>query len=148
MLDAAPHRSPQGAWRGRDAHVRADPGRSGRNHGEGSYTAWADIRLVRLQPARVALFRRLPLLPWRTVPLDRIPNPSIFCALIAQSVKDVRRDDQLLVELDSPGDAVTARTSARDPQDLALRNILVGGVTFLVGLAITWASYSRVTPIT
>lgn len=74
--------------------------------------------------------------------LDRIPNPSIFCALVAQSVKDVRRDDQLMVELDSPGDAVMARTSTREIQDLALRNILVGGVMFVVGLGITWASYS------
>ena len=109
---------------------------------KGACAAWPDIRLARLQPARVAFFRRLPLLPWRTVRLDRIPNPAVFCSLVAQNVKDVRCDDGLMVELDSPGDAAIAERSRADAKLRALRDMFVGGVLFLIGVGITWASAS------
>jgi Family of unknown function (DUF6585) len=108
-----------------------------------AYAAWRDIRRARLQPARVTFFRRLPLFPWRTVRLDRIPNPSVFCALVAQNVRDVRCDDRLMVELDSAGDVAIGRLSRAQAKTLALRNMLVGGVFFLIGTGITWATSSH-----
>jgi hypothetical protein len=111
---------------------------------DGVSAPWPTIRLARLQPARVSLFRSLPLWPWRIVRLDRIPNPSVFAALVAQQVRLVKRDDRLLVPLESDpdrtGDATAA--SARGRSDSALRTMLVGGLVCVGGLAITWMTYS------
>jgi hypothetical protein len=64
----------------------------------GAYAPWAEIRLVRIQPAQVVFFRRARLVPWRSVRLTRIPNPGVLCALVAQNVKDVQRDRHLIVD--------------------------------------------------
>jgi len=65
----------------------------------GAAAAWKDIRLARVQPARVSFFQRRPLFPWRVVRLDRIPNPTVFAALVAQKVRNVKYDDRLMVPL-------------------------------------------------
>lgn len=104
---------------------------------QGASAAWRDIRLARVQPARVAFFRRLPLWPWRTVQLDRIPNPAVFSALVADHVKRVKRDDLLMTPLSAP-----PRSSGPISADAALRSMLFGGLVCLAGIGVTWFTYA------
>jgi hypothetical protein len=50
---------------------------------------WGRIRLVRLLPGRVAFFRSLPVFPWRSVRLDRVPHPSLFVRLLRDVARNV-----------------------------------------------------------
>ena len=61
--------------------------------GEDAAVPWSAIRLARLQPGAVALFKRLPVLPWRTVRLDRIPHPTLFVRLLREVAARVEIDD-------------------------------------------------------
>jgi hypothetical protein len=105
---------------------------------------WSQIRLATLERGKVYLFGRLPLLAWRTVSLEEVPNPSVFFGLVAASVTRTRMDDQLLVPLATGADVSQAQAAqaAAGGQELALRNMLVGGVLFLAGAIITWTTYS------
>src|SRR5262249_32792618 len=63
----------------------------------GARLSWPEIRLAVVQRARVFLYRRFPIVSWRTVRLDRIPHPSVFVALVTACARKVRVDDQILV---------------------------------------------------
>ncbi len=45
---------------------------------------WTEITLVRQAGARLALFRRQTIFPWRTIGLDDVPHPSLFQKLVLQ----------------------------------------------------------------
>jgi hypothetical protein len=50
--------------------------------------SWIELRLVRIQPGRIVLFRRSKLVPWRVLKLDAVPHPGVLtrvverCALV------------------------------------------------------------------
>jgi hypothetical protein len=46
---------------------------------------WARIRLVRLLPGSVAFFRVVPVFPWKTVRLDRVPHAYVFVRLLREA---------------------------------------------------------------
>ena len=73
--------------------VRID--REGITFGKDAAVAWSEIRLARLQPGSIALFRRRSPLPWRTVRLDRIPHPTLFVRLFRELAARVEIDDPL-----------------------------------------------------
>lgn len=53
---------------------------------------WRDIRFVRSHLGALSLFRRRPILAWRTVALDTIPHPTVFGRLVAEHVPRVEHD--------------------------------------------------------
>ena len=54
----------------------------------GAYRPWSELRSAEVHPTRVYLYRvGLPLVAWRTIRLDRIPNPSVFWQLLGPYVK-------------------------------------------------------------
>jgi hypothetical protein len=57
--------------------------------------AWADLRLVRLQPGKVAFLRHTTLWPWRTIRLDAVPHPAVFTTLVRELAVRVEVDDWL-----------------------------------------------------
>jgi hypothetical protein len=56
---------------------------------EGVRCPWTRIRLVRLLPGRVAFFRWIPIFPWKTVRLDRVPHPFLFVRLLRDAAPKV-----------------------------------------------------------
>jgi hypothetical protein len=54
---------------------------------------WTDVRLVRMQSGRLAFFRRAPIVPWKTVPLDTVPHPFVFATLIRELAPRVEVDN-------------------------------------------------------
>ncbi|MDC3952905.1 DUF6585 family protein [Polyangium jinanense] len=111
----------------------------------GARIAWQEVRLAVVQRGKVYLYRRWPIFSWRTLSLARIPNPTVFVRLLMASVPRVRVDDQIIVPFASGDEAVRAQAAeaAKGGVELGLQNMLIGGVFFLAGLAITWATYSR-----
>jgi uncharacterized protein DUF6585 len=107
----------------------------------GARMAWSEIRLAVMSHGRVHLYRRLPILAWRTVRLDRIPNPAVFGGLIAQCVGRVRIDDLLIAPLASEGQSLRAQ-AIEGGNESALRAMLVGGLSCAAGATITWFTYS------
>ncbi|MEP7126455.1 MAG: hypothetical protein ABJE95_36325 [Byssovorax sp.] len=107
----------------------------------GARATWGEIRLAVVSHGRVHLYRRLPILAWRTIRLDRIPNPAVLGGLIAQRVVKTRIDDQLIAPLAAAGLGPRARTT-EGARELALRNMLVGGLVCAAGVTLTWATYS------
>lgn len=107
----------------------------------GARMAWCEVRQSVVSHARVHLYRRLPILAWRTVRLDRIPNPAVFVGLVAQCVAKTRIEDHLLAPLAAE---VQGRRPLTDEgaNELALRQMLFGGLVCIAGVAITWATYS------
>lgn len=63
--------------------------------GKDAAVAWSAIRLARMQPGSIALFKRISMLPWRTVRLDRIPHPTLFVRLFRELAARVEIDDPL-----------------------------------------------------
>jgi hypothetical protein len=55
-------------------------------------SAWGDIRFARASLGSLALFRRLPVLPWRTIGLDDVPHPLVFSRLVIERVPRVEQD--------------------------------------------------------
>lgn len=108
----------------------------------GVRSAWAEIRMVSVSHAKVLLYRRLPLLSWRTVSLDRIPNPAVFVGLVLASAAKAQIDDVLLFPF-VPETRVKDWT-AGERRAHALKTMLVGGLIFLIGAAITANSEGRV----
>jgi len=110
----------------------------------GARLPWPSLRLAVVQRARVSLYRRSPIFAWRTVRLDRVPHPTVFLALVMACVAEVRVHDRILVPFatsDERGAALTAQMAAGGP-DLALRAMLVGGSSFLLGVLIVAATCS------
>jgi hypothetical protein len=105
----------------------------------GARAAWREIRLAVLQRGTVYLYRRFPILSWRKVHLDRIPNPTVFLGLVAANVARMRVDDAFLLPL---AEAMPRNGTTGAGIDQALRDMLVGGTFFLVGAGITWATYA------
>ena len=103
---------------------------------KGAHASWSDIRFARLRADRLVFFRQVPLFSWRTVRLDRIPNPSVFCALVARSVTHLKLEGRLAVEIDLPGEVTSSS------RELALRTLAGGAALFLIGLAVTCATYA------
>jgi hypothetical protein len=112
---------------------------------KGSRLPWSEVRLLVVQRARVYLYRRFPIFAWRTVRLDRIPHPTVFLGLVTERARRVRVDDQILVPFATSAEevaAVAGRYAAEGGDELALRHMAMGGVSFLIGALLTWASFS------
>ncbi|TKD01481.1 DUF6585 family protein [Polyangium fumosum] len=60
-----------------------------------SRAAWKDLRLVRMQPGRIAFFRGQTLIPWRTISLDKVPHPTVFMSLVRACATRIEDDDPL-----------------------------------------------------
>ena len=75
------------------ADVRLD--REGIAFGKDATVSWSEIRLARMQPGSIALFKRLSVLPWRTVQLDQLPHPTLFVKLFRELAARVEIDDPL-----------------------------------------------------
>ena len=74
-------------------NVRID--RGGIAFGKDAAVAWSEIRLARMQPGSIALFKRFSVLPWRTVRLDKLPHPTLFVKLFRELAARVEIDDPL-----------------------------------------------------
>lgn len=104
--------------------------------------AWDSIRLVVFQQGKVFFYRRWPIVPSLTVRLDRIPNPTVFGALVVRCARRVRVDDHILIPFATGAEATRAIVEhGGDAQ--ALRLMLIGGLWCLGGLAATWLTYAR-----
>lgn len=108
----------------------------------GARATWAEIRQASVSHAKLLLYRRWPLVSWRTVSLDRIPNPAVFVGLVMASAAKVQIDDVLLLPF-APEAPAKAWTAA-ERRAHALKAMLFGGVVFLIGAAITANSEGRV----
>jgi len=108
-----------------------------------TFLAWIDIRRVDITSSRVLVYRkRSPIFAWTSIKLDRIPNASIFCALVADNAESVQRNERLLVELPSrPGVAERQAETAR-LKSTAIRNVIVGGVLVPFGVSIALSDFS------
>jgi hypothetical protein len=97
-----------------------------------------------VQRGRVALHRRFPVFAWRTIRLDRVPHPTVFLGLVVACVAKVRICDRILVPFASSEEHSTALAAQLQAggKDLALRNMLVGGTAFLLGVMVAVATYS------
>jgi hypothetical protein len=102
---------------------------------------WRSIRLVVFQRGKVSFYRRWPIISSLTVRLDRIPNPTVFGGLVTSRAPRVRVDDLILVPFANEAEAARPATEGGDA--LALRNMAIGGVLFLAGLAVTWVTYAH-----
>jgi hypothetical protein len=71
--------------------VRID--REGIVVGRGGSVRWKKLRLARLQPGKIALYRWMPIFPWRTLRLDRVPHPTMFVKLFRELAPEVEIDD-------------------------------------------------------
>ncbi|KYF70615.1 hypothetical protein BE15_05190 [Sorangium cellulosum] len=109
----------------------------------GARMMWGEIRLAVVSHARVRLYRRFPIMAWRTIRLDRIPNPGVFVGLVEQCAAKTRVDDPLLVPFTS-GDEKLRAQAAQGDNEWALREMLVGGLFCVAGIAFTLATYSAV----
>ncbi|WP_437956606.1 DUF6585 family protein [Sorangium sp. So ce119] len=107
----------------------------------GARMMWSEIRLAVVSHARVRLYRRFPILAWRTLRLDRIPNPAVFIDLVALCAAKTRVDDPLIVPLTS-GDEKLRVQAAKGDNEWALREMLVGGLFCIAGITFTVATYS------
>lgn len=58
----------------------------------GARMAWKDVHLVRMQPGKIALFRRQAVFPWRTIRLDSVPHPAIFSRLVTDCARRIEND--------------------------------------------------------
>jgi hypothetical protein len=58
----------------------------------GARARWEEIRLLRASLGSMALFRRRPVFPWRTIELDSVPHPTVFARLVSERVAKVERD--------------------------------------------------------
>jgi hypothetical protein len=105
---------------------------------------WSQIRLAVMTRARVSLYRRQPIFAWRTVRLDRIPHPMVFTALVTSLAPKMRVDGQILIPFASTTEhaVAVAKQQAAGGNDLALRQMLQGGVSFLVGALLSYGSYA------
>jgi len=65
-----------------------------------SRAAWKDLRLVRMQPGRIAFFRGQTVIPWRTVSLDKVPHPTVFMNLVRACAPRIEVDDRLGAHLE------------------------------------------------
>ena len=68
--------------------------------------------------------------------LDQIPNPTVFGGLVTFYAPRVRVDDRILVQFATEAEA--GRAVEEGGEALALRNMLMGGISFLAGIAINW----------
>lgn len=59
-----------------------------------SRAAWNDLRLVRMQPGRIAFFQGQTVIPWRTVSLDEVPHPTVFMNLVRACAPRIEVDDR------------------------------------------------------
>ena len=107
----------------------------------GARCAWPEIRRATVSHGKVLLYRRWPILAWRTAALDRIPNPAVFVGLVMANVATVRCDDLLLVPLASEP-SMSAAIAAEDVRQLAMQTMLAGGGFFALGAAIACVAYS------
>ncbi len=78
--------------------VRID--RDGIRFGRNTAARWKDIRVALLESGRICLFRRLPVIPWRRIPLDKIPHPTVFTRLVRELAPHVE-----IVELAAKSDS-------------------------------------------
>ncbi len=105
---------------------------------------WRETRLAVVARARVFFYRRFPILAWRTVRLGRIPNPTVFIGLVMANVSNVRVDDNFVVPLAFGAEASPARltkAAVQATRNLALRYLLIGGVSFLTAGVLTWRTW-------
>lgn len=107
---------------------------------DGGRAIWSEIRLAVVSHARLHLYRQRPLLAWRTVRLDRIPNPAVLVGLVARKARSARVDDVLLAPL---GDDAPRRTPAAATREGALRSIFIGGILCIGGTLVTLASFNH-----
>jgi hypothetical protein len=112
----------------------------------GARCSWSEIRRVMSQRGRVRLYRRFPILAWRTVRLDRIPHPTVFISMVSERVAGrVRVDDPIVIPFASSEEqsaALSAAYAAEGGQDLALRHMAVGGVSLIIGALLTYLSFA------
>jgi hypothetical protein len=63
---------------------------------------WSELRLVRLQPGRVAFCRRSPYWAWKTIPVDKVPHAGVFLTLIRELAPRVEVDTPFWLQ--APGE--------------------------------------------
>ncbi len=53
---------------------------------------WRELRFVLSHIGSLSLFRRWPILAWRSVAMDSIPHPTVFGRLVAEPAPRVEHD--------------------------------------------------------
>jgi hypothetical protein len=106
------------------------------------HLAWRGLRLAVVQRGKVFFYRRWPIVSSLTVHLDRIPNPTVFLGLVTACAPRVRVDDAIFVPFATAAEATRALAVGGGPE-LALRTMLVGGLSFFAGVAVTVVTYAR-----
>jgi hypothetical protein len=113
---------------------------------DGAGCSWSEIRSVMVQRGKVRLYRRSPILAWRTVRLDRLPHPTVFISLLSACVAGrVRVDDPIVIPFASSEEqsaAQSAAYAAEGGQELALRHMAIGGVSLIIGALLTYLSFA------
>jgi hypothetical protein len=100
---------------------------------DGGRASWAEIRKAALHRGRLYLYRRWPVLAWRTIRLDRVPNATVLAALVQVHVRErMRVDDLLLLPYAAEGE-ILARRADNDAQ-VAAQEMTIGGAFFVIGV--------------
>lgn len=103
----------------------------------GKRASWSELGEVVIEPGRVLLFRRSPILAWRSMRLDRVPHPSVFLTLLAAKVGPPSVDPRLPVPL-------RATVVARQRRALPM---LLGGILLVLGLELTTTTHLGLTVV-
>jgi hypothetical protein len=98
----------------------------------GAKLHWSGLRLAALKRGKLYLYGRRPLLSWRTIRLDRFPNPTVLAYLVLSRAQGARVDDQLIAvprgRLPIP---------VIDEKQEALQEMFVGGAIFAFGVSLS-----------
>lgn len=106
---------------------------------KGASRKWRDIRSVVVSHGRAHIYGRAPLLAWRTIHLDRVPNAPVLLGIIAQRTSAIRLEDRFI--LPDYSDRRMA-TSTDDDRRAAFRVMGTGAAVGLLALVVTLATYS------
>lgn len=105
----------------------------------GRRAAWGEFRLAVVSRGELQLYRR-SLLVWRTVRLDRVPNPGVFVGLVTRRARSTRIDDPLIARL--LGASVPLAVTTSSVREAALRTMIRGGLLCMAGVIVTVATHS------
>lgn len=100
----------------------------------GGRARWGEIRKAALHHGRLHLYRRLPIVAWRTIRLDRVPNPGVLTGLLIAHVKERMQIDDLSLLPYVAGVDILARHT--DDAQVAMQEMLIGVALAGLGLAI------------
>lgn len=99
----------------------------------GARAPWGELRKAAVHRGRLYLYKRWPLFAWRTIRLDRVPNPTVLAGLLVAHLPGrLRIDDLLLLPYGVEGELLARRVDAS--AQVAVQEMTIGGAFFVIGV--------------